>query len=64
VAAIADIEATLTFTTEFKKIIEDSDIPPDLVFNVVERGLCWKYVVTVKNLHLEGWKIGAWLQGI
>ena len=31
-AASADIEATCTFTAEFKKIIEDNDFPPDLVF--------------------------------
>jgi hypothetical protein len=30
----------LAFTAEFKKIIEESDFPPDLVFNVNETGLC------------------------
>jgi len=30
------------FTTKFKKIIEDSDFPSDLVFNVDETGLFWK----------------------
>ena len=33
-AASADIEATRTFTAEFKKTIEDNDFPPDLVLNV------------------------------
>jgi len=41
-AASADIEATHVSTAEFKKIIEDNDFPPDLVFNVVETGLYWK----------------------
>jgi hypothetical protein len=41
-AASADIEATHVSTAEFKKIIEDNDFPPDLVFNVVEKGLYWK----------------------
>jgi len=41
-AASADIEATRVFTTEFKKIIEDSDFPPDLAFNVNGTGLYWK----------------------
>ena len=40
-AASANIEATHAFTTEFKKIIGDSDFPPDLVFNVDETGLYW-----------------------
>ena len=38
-AASADIEATCAFTAEFKKIIEDEDFPPDLVFNVDVSGL-------------------------
>ena len=33
-AANADIEATRAFIAEFKKIIEENDFPPDLVFNV------------------------------
>jgi len=41
-AASADIEATRAFTAEFKKIIEDGDFPPDLVFNVDETGLYWE----------------------
>jgi len=41
-AASANIEATCTFTAEFKKIMEDNDFPPDLVFNVDETGLYWK----------------------
>jgi hypothetical protein len=32
-AASADTEKTPAFTTEFQKIIEDNDFPPDLVFN-------------------------------
>ena len=40
-AASAIIEATCTFTTEFKKIIEDNDFLPDLVFNMDETGLYW-----------------------
>jgi len=60
-AASANIEATRTFTVEFKKITEDNDFPPDLVFNVDGTGLFWK--VTIKNLYTEGRKIGAWLQG-
>jgi hypothetical protein len=35
-AVSADIEATRAFTAEFKKIIEDNNFPPDLVFNVNE----------------------------
>jgi len=31
-------------TAEFKKIIEDNDFTPDLVFNVAETGLYWKQV--------------------
>jgi len=27
---------------KFKKIIEDNDFPPDLVFKVYETGLYWK----------------------
>ena len=38
-AASADIEATREFTIKFKKIIENNDFPPDLVFNVNETGL-------------------------
>jgi len=41
-AASADIKATRAFIAEFKKIIEDSDFPPDLVFNVDETGLYWE----------------------
>ena len=41
-AASADIEATRVFATEFKKIIEDNDFPPDIVFNMNETGLYWK----------------------
>jgi len=41
-ASAADIEATRAFTAEFKKIIEDNDFPPDLVFDVDETGLYWK----------------------
>jgi len=41
-AAGADIEAIRSFTAEFKKIIEDNDFPPDLVFNVDETGLYWE----------------------
>ena len=61
-AASANIKATRAFTAEFKKIIEDNDFPSDFVFNVDETGLYWK--VTVRNLYLDGRKIGAWLQGI
>jgi len=35
-AASADIEATRAFNAELEKIIEISDFPPDLVFNVDE----------------------------
>jgi len=38
----ADNEATRAFTAEFKKIIEENDFPPDLVFNVDETRLYWK----------------------
>jgi hypothetical protein len=38
-AASADIAATRAFTAEFKKIIDESDFPPDLVFNVGETEL-------------------------
>jgi hypothetical protein len=38
-AASADIEATPEFTAECKKIIEDNDFLPDLVFNVNDTGL-------------------------
>jgi hypothetical protein len=38
-AASDHIEVTCTFKPEFKKIIEDKDFPPDLVFNVDETGL-------------------------
>ena len=38
-AASADIEATRTFTAEFKKMIDGNDLPPDLVFDVDETGL-------------------------
>ena len=38
----ADIEATCVFAAEFKKIFEDSDFPPDLVFNMDETGLYWR----------------------
>jgi hypothetical protein len=38
-AASADIETTCAFTAELKKIIEDNDVPPHLVFNVNETGL-------------------------
>jgi len=41
-AASADIEATCAFTAEFKKIIEDNDFPPHVVFNMDETGLYWK----------------------
>ena len=41
-AASADIEVTRVFTAEFKKIIEDNDFLPDLVFNVDETGLYWE----------------------
>ena len=61
-AASADTEATHVFTAKFKKIIEDNDFPPDLDFNVDETVVLEK--VTVKNLYLEGIKIGAWLQVI
>jgi len=62
-AASADIEATCTFTAEFKKIMEDNDFPPDLVFNVDEPRMVLEKV-TAKNLYLEGRKIGVWLQCI
>jgi hypothetical protein len=42
VATSANIAATRAFTAEFKKIIEDNNFPPDLVFNVDETGLYWK----------------------
>jgi len=45
-AASANIEATHMFTAEFKKIIEDNDFPPDLVFNVDETGLFWKKLLS------------------
>jgi hypothetical protein len=31
------------FTAEFKKIIEDNDFPPDLVFNMDEKGIGKSY---------------------
>jgi hypothetical protein len=37
--AIAGIAPTSAFTPGFRKIIEDNDFPPDLVFNVDETGL-------------------------
>jgi len=45
-AVSADIEATHTFTAKFKKITEDNDFPPDLVFNVDETGLYWKKLLS------------------
>ena len=54
--ASADIEATRAFAAEFKKMTEDNDFPPDLVFNVDETGGFFWEKVTVKNLHLEGKK--------
>jgi len=46
-AASANIEANCTLTAaEFKKIMEDNDFPPDPVFNVEERGLYWKTLLT------------------
>ena len=45
-AASANIEATCTFTAEFKKIIEDNVFPPDTVFNVDETGLYWKKLLS------------------
>ena len=50
------------FTAEFKKIIDDSDFPLDLVFNVDEAVVLEE--VTIRNLHIEGRKTSAWLQGI
>ena len=41
-ASSADTEAICTFTAEFKKIIDDNDFTPDLVFNMDESGLYWK----------------------
>jgi hypothetical protein len=38
--ASADIAPTSAFTAVFKKIIEDNDFPPDLVFNVDKTRLC------------------------
>jgi hypothetical protein len=35
-----DIAPTSAFTAVLKKIIEDNDFPPDLVFNVDKTGLC------------------------
>jgi hypothetical protein len=49
-AASAETEATHAFTAKFKKIIEDNDFPPDLVFNVDETRLYWK------KLHRSYWK--------
>ena len=33
-------------TTEFKKIIGDSDFPPDLAFNLDDTGLYWKKLLS------------------
>ena len=52
-AASADIVATRAFTTEFKKIIEDNDFPPDLVFNVDETGLYWRTLPSITYISRE-----------
>jgi len=39
---VRTLKTTRGFTAEFKKIIEDNDFPPDLVFNEDKTGLYWK----------------------
>ena len=62
-AATADIEATRAFPSEFKKITENSNFPPDLVFNLDETALYWKKLPSRTHISREE-KLGAWLQGI
>jgi hypothetical protein len=45
-AASANTEATLAFTTELKKIVQNNYCPPNLFFNVNETGLYWKKLLS------------------
>jgi len=60
---VQTLKATRAFTAEYKKIIEDNDFPPEIVFNVDDTGLCWKSY-RQKLISRGKKKIGSWLQGI